>query len=311
MPETFIGKVEFLNTSNTPVLTVDPDNSFVQIVYKAGNFTMMELTNSSSFALAGAGNDWGARLDGSLGWLILGGPPLSPGGNRRYGKIILNSDGVAAHEHIIVLDAHAAQITVGKEGHKGDLRVRDNQGRDIFRVDSNFAAIYVGAKDHEGDIIVLNEKGDEAIKIDGGKGDIIFGNADCAEEFDVAPAQEAEPGTVMVLGEDGALLQSTKPYDKKVAGVVSGAGVFKPAIVLDRRVTGHQRLPLALMGKVFCKVDATYAAVEVGDMLTTSSTLGHAMKATDPLKAFGAVIGKALSPCLEGKGLIPILVTLQ
>jgi hypothetical protein len=58
-------------------------------------------------------------------------------------------------------------------------------------------------------------------------------------------------------------------------------------------------------------VDAQYAAIEVGDLLTTSDTLGHAMKASDPLKAFGAVIGKALGARKEGKGLIPILVTLQ
>ena len=46
-----------------------------------------------------------------------------------------------------------------------------------------------------------------------------------------------------------------------------------------------------LVGKVFCKVDG---AIDVGDLLTTSQTPGHAMKATDPQRAFGAVIGKAL-----------------
>jgi hypothetical protein len=35
------------------------------------------------------------------------------------------------------------------------------------------------------------------------------------------------------------------------------------------------------------------------------------MKAEDPLKAFGAVIGKALRPFRDGQGLIPILVALQ
>jgi hypothetical protein len=35
------------------------------------------------------------------------------------------------------------------------------------------------------------------------------------------------------------------------------------------------------------------------------------MKATDPGRAFGAVIGKALGPLQEGRGLIPILVALQ
>jgi hypothetical protein len=35
------------------------------------------------------------------------------------------------------------------------------------------------------------------------------------------------------------------------------------------------------------------------------------MKAADPLKAFGAVLGKALRPLHAGQALIPILITLQ
>ena len=65
------------------------------------------------------------------------------------------------------------------------------------------------------------------------------------------------------------------------------------------------------MGKVFCKVDAQFGAIEVGDLLTTSPTTGHAMRAEDPMKAFGAVIGKALRPLAEGQGLIPVLIALQ
>jgi hypothetical protein len=49
----------------------------------------------------------------------------------------------------------------------------------------------------------------------------------------------------------------------------------------------------------------------MGDLLTTSSTPGHAMKAADALKAFGSIIGKALRPFKQGQGLIPILVALQ
>ena len=70
-------------------------------------------------------------------------------------------------------------------------------------------------------------------------------------------------------------------------------------------------MPIALIGKVYCKVDTSYGAIEVGDLLTTSPTSGHAMKARDPLKAFGAVIGKALRSIENGAGLIPILVSLQ
>jgi hypothetical protein len=37
----------------------------------------------------------------------------------------------------------------------------------------------------------------------------------------------------------------------------------------------------------------------------------NAMKAVDPAKAFGAVIGKALRPLENGVGMIPILIALQ
>jgi hypothetical protein len=80
---------------------------------------------------------------------------------------------------------------------------------------------------------------------------------------------------------------------------------------LDNQGSQPNRKPIALVGKVYCKVDAQYGAVETGDLLTTSPTPGHAMKATDQLKAFGAVIGKALRPLKEGHALIPILIALQ
>jgi hypothetical protein len=142
-------------------------------------------------------------------------------------------------------------------------------------------------------------------------GDIQLANADCAEHFDIGAGVTVEPGTVMVVGEDGALIPSQHAYDKRVAGVVSGAGNYKPGIVLDKQESGNTRKPIALLGKVYCKVDSQYGAIEVGDLLTTSSTPGHAMKVVDPLKAFGTVVGKALRPLAEGQGLIPILIALQ
>jgi hypothetical protein len=139
-------------------------------------------------------------------------------------------------------------------------------------------------------------------------GDVIF--SDFAEDFDIGDA-EVEPGTVMAIDQDGALRPSNHPYDKRVAGVVSGAGDYRPAIVLGNQGQSGNRRSIALVGKVYCKVDARDAAIEIGDLLTTSPTSGHAMKAQDPVSAFGAVIGKALKPLKEGQGLIPILVALQ
>jgi hypothetical protein len=107
------------------------------------------------------------------------------------------------------------------------------------------------------------------------------------------------------------LHESQHAYDKRVAGVISGAGDYKPAIVLDKQPASGNRSAIALLGKAFCKVDAGYASVEVGDLLTTSDTPGHAMKAVNSTKAFGAVVGKALRPLSQGCGLIPILIALQ
>jgi len=150
----------------------------------------------------------------------------------------------------------------------------------------------------------------ETIVIDGMAGDIVLKNADCAEEFDVAQNGTIDPGTVVII-EDGVLHPSTLAYDKRVAGVISGAGGLKAGITLDRKDSAKKRMPVALLGKTFCKVDADYASIEAGDLLTTSATPGHAMKAADPFKAFGSVIGKALRPLKEGTGLIPTLIALQ
>ena len=143
------------------------------------------------------------------------------------------------------------------------------------------------------------------------KGDISLPGSDCAENFDVSDTERVEAGTVLVIDQDGALRPCEAAYDKKVAGVVSGAGDYRPGIILDKRQVEHSRAPVALVGKVYCRADAQYSPIETGDLLTTSPTPGHAMRADDPSRAFGAVIGKALSPLAAGQGLIPILIALQ
>jgi len=142
-------------------------------------------------------------------------------------------------------------------------------------------------------------------------GDIILNNADFAEDFDICQTEVCDPGTVMVFDEEGILMPSKKAYDTCVAGVLSGAGTYKPGIILDKQADKPSRQAVGLVGKVYCKVDAGYGPIKVGDLLTTSDTPGHAMKAQNQGKAFGATIGKALKPLHEGVGMIPILIALQ
>ena len=173
------------------------------------------------------------------------------------------------------------------------------------------ATVRAGGAGTDGRMLVLDKNNAAVITLSGATGDILLQNADCAEQFDISEALAPQPGTVMVLDESGFLQTSHKPYDKRVAGVVSGIGGYRPGVLLDVRETGHTRVPLALIGKVYCLADATSGAIAVGDLLTTAPTAGHAMKASDPGKAFGAILGKALKPLHDGCGLIPVLVTLQ
>jgi hypothetical protein len=185
----------------------------------------------------------------------------------------------------------------------------------LFAAGAELAARFEGGVEVTG---ALHTSGDHRCNGDlhtGGNhivsGDIQLSGADYAEDFDVADVNGASPGTVMVLDDAGGVRVSDRAYDRRVAGVVSGAGGYRPAVILDRQSTGKDRRPLALMGKVYCRVDASDAPVAIGDLLTTSPTPGHAMKAVDPAQAFGAVIGKALRALDDGRGMVPILVALQ
>src|SRR3954469_13350436 len=140
--------------------------------------------------------------------------------------------------------------------------------------------------------------------------DIQMVGGDYAEDFDLVG--DTQPGSVMVIDDQGRLGVCATEYDRRVAGVLSGAGDQAPAIVLGRP-NGPQpgRRPLALMGKVWAMVDAEPAGIAIGDLLTTSATPGHVMKAADPPRAFGAGVGQALHQLRAGRGMVPILVALQ
>lgn len=135
--------------------------------------------------------------------------------------------------------------------------------------------------------------------------------ADCAENFEVASSETVDAGTVVIVGDDGRLVPCSEGYDQRAAGVISGAGEYKPGLLLDAAAPYGASRPLALVGKVYCKAEAHSAPIEAGDLLTTSTVLGHAMKASDNTRASGAIVGKALGSLGDGIGLIPILVSLQ
>ena len=265
-------------------------------------------TRGNSVGLSGKGDVNGVEAEGGAngvlatgkGWCgVVGISESTSGGFGVYGENIAGGTGVVGvSKKWIGVYGETSGLENGPAGvwgeHKGagiGVKAISNTGVGLVAFSHGTAAIF------QGDVEVT--------------GDIRLTNADCAEDFTIGVGIAVEPGTVMVVGENGALFPSQQPYDKRVAGVISGAGDYKPGIVLDKQQSDLTRQPIALVGKVFCKVDAQYGAVEVGDLLTTSPTAGHAMKASDSAKAPGAVIGKALRPLIDGQGLIPILIALQ
>jgi len=140
------------------------------------------------------------------------------------------------------------------------------------------------------------------------------GGADFAESVAIAGAKSHyEPGDLMIVDSstNRQLTLAIQPYSTLVAGIYSTKpGVLATTHKMDE--AGFQaEVPLAVVGIVPCKVSAENGPIERGDLLVTSSTPGHAMKGTDRNRMLGAVVGKALEPLGEGKGVIQVLVTLQ
>ena len=145
----------------------------------------------------------------------------------------------------------------------------------------------------------------------------ILGGSDLAEPFDVTSAGRtaAEPGVVVVIDDahPGDMKVSDRAYDSRVAGIISGANGLEPGMVMKSEGAEYADgdHPVALTGRVWCKVDASFGAVKPGDLLTTSPTAGYAMVATDATRRVGATIGKAMTSLEAGRGLVLVLVSLQ
>ena len=143
----------------------------------------------------------------------------------------------------------------------------------------------------------------------------ISGGADIAEPFDVVGNTQVSPGMIVSIhpGHVGKLTVASEAYDRKVAGIVSGANGIGTGMVLAQDGTlADGEHPIALTGRVWVLADAgANGPIEPGHMLTSSATLGHAMRADDPRRAFGATVGKAMSALDAGKGMVLVLVNLQ
>lgn len=188
------------------------------------------------------------------------------------------------------------------------LEIRDEEGNERVVVDGA-GQVGIGTSTPGARLDVNGRTKTDVLEITGG--------ADLSERFEIRNKKvELSPIPGMVVSIDpespGSLMVSNSPYDKKVAGIISGAGGVNPGMIMGQENSvADGANPVALTGRVYCSVDASNGAISPGDFLTTSHTPGYAMKVKDYQKAQGAIIGKAMTELEQGQGLVLVLVTLQ
>lgn len=147
------------------------------------------------------------------------------------------------------------------------------------------------------------------------------GGADYADMMRIAGnSEDFSPGDVLAIDPaGGGLIKAVQPYSQAVAGVYS----TQPAFVGDARGLLEEEqeqstfIPVALLGIVPVKVTAENGAIHPGDLLTTSSIPGYAMKAQPVLVGgvevypAGSILGKAMGSLEEGEGIVQVLITLK
>lgn len=137
----------------------------------------------------------------------------------------------------------------------------------------------------------------------------ITGGGDPAEYYAFSEKMDAPEGSVVVIdsAHPGKLELCRKAYDQAVVGVISGAGDIRPGITFKQEGVLEGEHPVAMGGRVMVKAIGPIAP---RDLLTTSSTPGHAMAATKARRIKpGTVIGKSMGTLRKGEiGLVMMVV---
>ncbi len=210
-----------------------------------------------------------------------------------YQALSLNRTGIG---NIAIGDAAGSNLTnsynidIGNPGTSSDM--------DVIRIGNGQSTTYIAG--------VIQSPSVTSITITGG--------SDLAEPFAIASAgQTVSAGEVVVIdaANPGRLKLTDQPYDTRVAGVISGANGIHPGIQMHQEGVLEGGRNVALSGRVYVQADTSNGAIQPGDLLTTSSTPGSAMRVSDHAKAQGAILGKAMTSLQAGKGMVLVLVTLQ
>lgn len=192
-------------------------------------------------------------------------------------------------------------------------------------------ALYTINEPNVGPIIEAWNNGDREFYVDS-SGDVkcdgafTGGGADFAERLPAAEPGTLEPGDVVVFGDrPREMTLARHANDPRVVGVYStkpgflGGGAGDGPDLDDPGAAPHadtrEHLPVALVGIVPVKISGEGGAVRIGDLLTSSNTPGHAMRAAPigelggrPVFEQGTLIGKAMEDFEGDRGRILMLV---
>jgi hypothetical protein len=296
--------------------TLSPRQRIASVAYsiqaeEAKNADMLDGSDSSAFAFATHGH-WGASWSGSGIGLTLNSS---------------NNDGLCIQS-------------------AGDGVRVESAGDDGVQVTSASYGFYVESATKDG--VVVWSAGDDGVYVSsagrygvyadstatygfctpdslyvGGKIDVV-GTVDplIGERFKVDPKGQYEVGDLLVIDPNSPyLVLSSEPNDTKVIGVVGPSLDYKDGELMVIVFGWHGAKPaendsesVRVVARI--KVDASYGPIRRGDLLTSSPTPGHAMKA-QPVKIGGVeiyrpgtIIGKALEGLSEGRGLIEVFIVL-
>jgi hypothetical protein len=181
---------------------------------------------------------------------------------------------------------------------------------------STGTGVYLGSLNPNVTLVQVYNKGSQRYMSVAARQFSTVGGADIAEPFHISvdkSSQELEPGSVVVIDESnpGHLKRSEQAYDTRVAGIISGAGGVNSGIILQQEGVLEGGQNVALTGRVYVRADASNGPIKPGDLLTTSTKPGYAMRVTNHDRAHGAVLGKAMTELKEGEGQVLVLVTLH
>jgi len=140
------------------------------------------------------------------------------------------------------------------------------------------------------------------------------GGADLAEAFEVEGDRASySPGDVLMISRSSnrTVAKSDGAYSTLVAGVYA----TKPGVLLTEKgidASLEAMVPMGVVGVIPTKVSSENGPIHRGDLLVSSSIVGHAMKGTDRERMLGAIIGKALADFdRKGTGVILVLVNVK